>query len=122
VKSVVNPSTGSGQAVTTLFVGAHYEVEGSTITKYYFAGASRVAMRKYTVPQSMSLEYFISDHLGLTSITTDNTGAKVSEMRYKPCPLRCTSGVLREGEVRYSWTAGPSTTPLLSRALDSHKF
>lgn len=86
--------------VTTYFVGAHYELTGSTVTKYYFAGASRIAMRKYTIPQSMSVEYFIGDHLGSTSITTDSTGAKISEMRYKPW-----------GEIRYSWTAGLSATP-----------
>ncbi|MFZ5882665.1 MAG: hypothetical protein ACOYYI_02675 [Chloroflexota bacterium] len=49
--------------------------------------------------------------LGSTSLTTDSNGAKVSEMRYKPCPLRYTSGMLREGEVRYTWTAGLTTTP-----------
>jgi len=48
----------------------------------------------------MSVEYFLTDHLGSTSITTDNTGAKVSEMRYKSW-----------GEVRYAWRAGQSTTP-----------
>jgi len=57
-------------------------------------------MRKYTIPQSMSVEYMLGDHLGSTSITTDVNGAKVSEMRYKPW-----------GEVRYSWTSGQSTTP-----------
>jgi hypothetical protein len=106
--------------VTTYFVGGHYEVTGSQVTKYYFAGTTRIAtpalapgasVRKYTIPQSMSVEYLLGDHLGSTSITTDNPGAKVSEMRYKACPLRFTTGVLREGEVRYSWTAGLSTTP-----------
>ncbi|MFZ5887377.1 MAG: RHS repeat-associated core domain-containing protein, partial [Chloroflexota bacterium] len=53
----------------------------------------------------------LSTSLGSTSLTTDANGAKVSEMRYKPCPLRYTSGVLREGEVRYAWTASLSTTP-----------
>ena len=82
----------------------------------------------------MSVEYLVStgstrrlgDHpsaslktsLGSTSLTTDNTGAKVSEMRYreaslwdKPCPLRSASGMLREGEVRSWWTAGLNPTP-----------
>ena len=88
--------------VTTYFVGAHYEYNQTSnqVTKYYFAGTTRIAMRKYTVPQSMSVEYFLGDHLGSTSITTDANGAKVSEMRYKPW-----------GEVRYSWTASQSTTP-----------
>ena len=55
--------------VTILFVGGHYEVKGSEITKYYFAGATRVAMRKYTIPQSMTVEYILGDHLGSTSLT-----------------------------------------------------
>jgi RHS repeat-associated protein len=85
---------------TILFIGAHYEMKGSETTKYYFAGATRIAMRKYTIPQSMSVEYFLSDHLGSTSITTDADGNKISEMHYNPW-----------GEVRYAWTATQSTTP-----------
>ncbi|MBI4762111.1 MAG: hypothetical protein ACOYYF_11155 [Chloroflexota bacterium] len=111
VRSTIN-------GTTTYLVGTHYELTGSQVTKYYFAGATRIAMRKYTIPQSMSVEYLLGDHLGATSFTTDADGAKVSEMRYceaslwdKPCPLRYTSGVLREGEVRYAWTASLSTTP-----------
>jgi YD repeat-containing protein len=81
VKSVIN-----GEAI--LLVGGHFEVlnpgTGQTVTKYYFAGASRIAMRKYTIPQSMMVEYVLGDHLGSTSVTTDNTGSKVSEMRYEP--------------------------------------
>jgi RHS repeat-associated protein len=99
---------GDGQRVkstigsaTTTFVGNYYEKTGSTITKYYLAGSNRVAMRNYTIPQSMEVEYFLSDHLGSTSLTTDQDGAKVSEMRYKPW-----------GELR-SWWVEPnlSTTP-----------
>jgi RHS repeat-associated protein len=89
---------------TTLFIGAHYGVTnpgiGQTVTKYYFAGATRVAMRKYTIPQSMTVEYLLGDHLGSTSLTTDSTGAKVSEIRYKPW-----------GEIRSTWTSQPATTP-----------
>jgi RHS repeat-associated protein len=85
VKSEVNGET-------VYLVNGYYEKKGSEITKYYFAGASRIAMRKYTIPQSMELEYMLGDHLGSTSITTDTTGAKVSEMRYTPW-----------GEVRYHW-------------------
>jgi RHS repeat-associated protein len=60
-------------------------------------------VRKYTIPQPMTVEYFLGDHLGSTSITTDSNGAKVSEMRYTAW-----------GEVRYSWTSGQSTTPAYS--------
>lgn len=68
--------------VTTYFVGNYHELTGAQITKYYYAGAQRVAMRKYTIPQPMTVEYFLGDHLGSTNITTDSKGAKVSEMRY----------------------------------------
>jgi RHS repeat-associated protein len=81
----------------TKFIGSHYEETGSQITKHYFAGASRIATRKYIVPSSMSLEYVLGDHLGSTSIVTDDLGAKVSEIRYKPW-----------GEVRDSWKASAS--------------
>jgi RHS repeat-associated protein len=89
--------------VTTYFVGNYYELTGAQVTKYYYAGAQRVAMRKYTIPQPMTVEYFLSDHLGSTSITTDSNGAKVSEMRYTAW-----------GEVRYSWKSSQSTTPAYS--------
>jgi len=29
--------------VTTYFVGAHYELTGAVVTKYYFAGIQRIA-------------------------------------------------------------------------------
>jgi len=92
VKSIVNGET-------IRFVGGYYERKGSQITKYYMAGAARVAMRKYTIPQSMTVEYMLGDHLGSTSITTDSNGAMVSEMRYKPW-----------GELRYTWTDAPANT------------
>jgi RHS repeat-associated protein len=79
------------------------------VTQYYLAGTNRVAMRKYTIPQSMSVEYMLSDHLNSTSLTTDANGAKVSEMRYKPW-----------GELRYTWTSAPATTPAYK--LPSYTF
>ena len=79
VKSTIN-------GVTTYFVGSHYEKSGSTVTKYYYAGSQRIAMRK-----GGTLSYLLSDHLGSTSITTNSAGALVSELRYKPW-----------GETRYS--------------------
>jgi len=79
VKSTIN-------GVTTNFIGNHYEVSGSTVTKYYFAGTSRIAMRV-----NSTLSYLLTDHLGSTSITANSNGALVSELRYKPW-----------GETRYS--------------------
>ncbi|MBV6467481.1 MAG: hypothetical protein PGMFKBFP_02843 [Anaerolineales bacterium] len=63
------------------------------------AGAARVAVRKYTIPQNMTVEYMLGDHLGSTSITTDSNGTQISEMRYKPW-----------GETRYEWTNAPANT------------
>jgi RHS repeat-associated protein len=104
VKSTIN-------SVSTIFVGNYYEKTGSTITKYYYAGATRVGMRKYTIPQSMVVEYFLGDHLGSTSITTDNAGAKVSEMRYKAF-----------GEVRYTWKDATLTQTTPGYALTRWTF
>jgi hypothetical protein len=72
VKSTIN-------GTTTTFIGQHYEVTGSTVTKYYYAGSQRVAMRT-----GSTLYYLLGDHLGSTSITTNTSGALVAELRYKP--------------------------------------
>ncbi|MDQ3004855.1 MAG: RHS repeat-associated core domain-containing protein [Chloroflexota bacterium] len=71
-------STFNNNATTTYFVGAHYEVTGSTITKYYYAGSQRIAMRT-----NDTLNYLVGDHLGSTSLVTDSTGVKINEQRYK---------------------------------------
>ena len=62
------------------------EVKGDEIAKYYFAGATRIAMRR-----GGAVAYFLSDHLGSTSITTNSASAPVSELRYAAW-----------GEIRYS--------------------
>ncbi len=79
MKSTIN-------GIVTTFVGAHYQIVNGTVTKYYFAGASRIAMRT-----GSTLTYLLGDHLGSTSLTTDDLGNLVSELRYKPW-----------GETRYS--------------------
>ncbi|HET9909551.1 MAG TPA: DNRLRE domain-containing protein [Anaerolineales bacterium] len=72
VKSTFNGAT------TTYFVGNHYEVTGSTVIKYYYAGAQRIAMRT-----NGTLNFLLGDHLGSTSLITDSTGVKTNEQRYK---------------------------------------
>jgi len=97
VKSVLTTNLG---ATTTFFIGAHYEVThstgsgqaGTSITKYYFAGSQRIAMRKDGV-----LSYILGDHLGSTSIVTDASGNVVSQTKYKAW-----------GEVRYSSGTSPT--------------
>jgi RHS repeat-associated protein len=63
---------------TTLYVGQHYEITGTEITKYYFAGSQRIALRKDGV-----LNFIIGDHLGSSSLTTDADGNELASMRYK---------------------------------------
>jgi RHS repeat-associated protein len=71
VKTVVN-------GVTTYYVGNHYEVKNSVVTKYYFAGATRLAVRTGT-----TLSYLLSDHIGSSSVTTDANGVKTASALYK---------------------------------------
>jgi RHS repeat-associated protein len=80
VKSVVNGT------ITTYFVGNYYEVSGSTVTKYHYAGTQRIALRSNGV-----VNYLLGDHLGSTSLTTSATGTVISDLRYKAW-----------GEVRYA--------------------
>ena len=76
--------------VTTVYVGSHYEKQGSTVIKYYFFGAQRVAMNKAGVVQ-----YLLGDHLGSTSLVLNAGGAKVAESRYFPYgETRWTDGTL----------------------------
>jgi RHS repeat-associated protein len=86
VKSTFNGTT------STYFVGVHYEVTGSTVTKYYYAGAQRIAMRT-----GGTLKFIIGDHLGSTSLVTDANGNNPVETRYKAW-----------GEVRHA--SGPTPT------------
>jgi RHS repeat-associated protein len=90
IKSVIN-------GVTTYFVGNYYEKTGSTATKYYYAGAQRVAMRA-----GSTLSYLLTDHLGSTSLTTNASGGVVSELRYKAWgETRYTSGTM---PTKYTYT------------------
>ena len=62
-----------------------------------------VAMR---TTATATLTYLHGDHLGSVSLTTNASGQKVSEQRYKPgaCPER-----QRGGEVRWSSGSGMPT-------------
>jgi hypothetical protein len=57
-----------------------------TVTKYYPHGDERVALR-----QGGEVYYLYGDHLGSTSLTTDETGAVVAEARYRPFGQECYS-------------------------------
>jgi RHS repeat-associated protein len=60
------------------------------VTKYYYHGARRVAMRT-TVGVSTTVTYLHGDHLGSTSLSTDADGGFVARVLYYPY-----------GEERYS--------------------
>lgn len=63
---------------------------------YYYAGTQRVAMRIRTSVETR-VYYLHADHLGSTSLTTNESGVVVSEIRYKAW-----------GEVRYASGATPT--------------
>jgi RHS repeat-associated protein len=74
---------------------AEWRPATSTLVKYYYAGAQRIAMA-----EGSTVSYLLGDHLGSTSLTINSSGLRVAELRYKPW-----------GEIRY--TAG--TTPTQRR-------
>jgi RHS repeat-associated protein len=95
---------------TVAYIGNYYEWDASanTPTKYYYAGAERVAMRTGTGSGTTGLKWLLDNHastalstgLGSTAITADGaTGSKLSELRYKPW-----------GEIRYA--SQPTMTSL----------
>ncbi len=66
-------------STTTYYVGKYYEVTGSTVTKYYYFGAQRVAMK-----QGSTVTYLYGDHLGSTSVTADASGTVTAQQTYYP--------------------------------------
>jgi RHS repeat-associated protein len=84
VKSTINTTN----PVTTAFIGNHteWDVSSSSLTRYYYAESTRVAMRK-----NNTVYYLLSDYLGSTSLTTDENGQNPVKQLYLPW-----------GEVRYS--------------------
>jgi len=65
-------------ATTTAFVKNYYEQSGTTITKYYYAGSQRVAVRTGT-----DVRYLFGDHLGSTSVNADVSGGSITRQLYK---------------------------------------
>ncbi|MBE2233968.1 MAG: hypothetical protein IAE85_10780, partial [Anaerolinea sp.] len=49
---------------------------GTTVRKYYYAGAVRVAMRT-----GGNTFYLLNDHLTSTAITTNSSGVRQTELR-----------------------------------------
>jgi hypothetical protein len=81
-KRVKSDTTTNIATTTTYFVGNYYEVTGGVVTKYYYAGSQRIAMR-----QGSTLDYLFSDHLGSTSLVTDANGNSPVVISYKAARL-----------------------------------
>jgi RHS repeat-associated protein len=69
---------------TTVYVGNYYEKQGTTVTRYYYLGGQRVAMRVGPAGQAGTLAYLHGDHLGSTSLATSSSGGVVARQRYYP--------------------------------------
>ncbi|MBK9210306.1 MAG: RHS repeat-associated core domain-containing protein [Anaerolineales bacterium] len=73
------------------------------MTKYYFAGTQRIAMRKNNI-----LTYMLTDHLGSTSLIADSAGNVLSETRYTAWgEVRYQAGTMSTG---YTYTGQYSNT------------
>jgi len=84
---------GDGQRVmstegvtTTVYIGNYFECQftsepiSGTMTTYYFAGATRVAMRE----DGGDPFWLLGDHLGSTSVAANYDGSLYSRQGYKP--------------------------------------
>ena len=81
--SLTTPYDGNGQpqtaSLTRYYFGGALETTGSSVKKYYsFAGQS-VAMK-----EGSTFKYFLSDHLGSTSLVLSATGTILEQQRYLP--------------------------------------
>ena len=75
-------------ALTTSYVGDVYELKGASVTKYYWFSGRRVAMRSSGV-----LRYLLADHLGSTTVLTNDTGGLLFSKTYYPFGRRKTGPI-----------------------------
>lgn len=72
------------------------------VTKYYYFGSQRVALRRGSGAGSQ-VYYLHGDHLGSTSLVTNSAGAVASESRY--APFGSVRGVEPDGLLIYQFRA-----------------
>jgi hypothetical protein len=91
---------GGGQ--TTVYVGNYYEKNVTTgqVTRYYFFGSQRIAMRRDGVVQ-----YVLADHLRSTTLVLDQNGAKVDEIRYREASQSAAEWITPTARNAGPWTA-----------------
>ncbi len=63
----------------TIYIGGLYEKRGNAVTKYIFAGGTRVAVKTST-----ETYYYHQDHLSSTRVVTNSSGNQVEEIHYYP--------------------------------------
>ena len=68
-----------GPEGTTVYIGDYYEKQGSAVTKYYYVAAQRVAVRV-----NGTLYFLHTDHLGSTTLLTDQSQQVVARLGYRP--------------------------------------
>lgn len=74
---------------TRYYFGGALETSGSSVKKYYSFAGQTVAMRTCTtdcslITENWSLSYFLSDHIGSTSVVLDANGGILEQQRYLP--------------------------------------
>jgi RHS repeat-associated protein len=83
---VQRETVGASGTESTVYIGGIYERrDDGTITKYYAALGRMIAMRE--VPPGGGdgeLRYLLADHLGGTTVVTDDTGAVLAQRAYWP--------------------------------------
>jgi RHS repeat-associated protein len=72
----VKKATSSG---STIYIGKLYECNGTSCSKYIFAGGSRIALKS-----GSNTYYYHQDHLGSSSIITSLTSTKIEDIHYLP--------------------------------------
>jgi RHS repeat-associated protein len=100
VKSVMQTNYAS---TTTYFVGNYYEVVGTQVNKYYYAGSQRIAIPQGDdVRKNGTLTFIVGDHLGSTSLVTNASGVVINQTQYKAWgETRYTSGT---EQTKYTYT------------------
>jgi hypothetical protein len=94
---------------TTVYIGNYFEWKGSTSTmvKYYYAGAERVAMRSGTADPL----WLVGDHLGSTSVAANYDGTLYTRQGYKAWgEQRFIQGISPLPSRRsHGWSVSPAT-------------
>jgi RHS repeat-associated protein len=99
------------QVITTAYASAlEVSITGTQrITKtYYSAGSQLIAMRQFTTPTNSVLYFLHSDHLGSTSLTTDQNGNALTRQLYDAW-----------GNIRYVTGTMPTDIGFTGQRLDN---